>query len=286
MSYSIQSNNSHKIVQFSSNERIEGTNSSFVCKPIETNLAHCNKVVLLQASIPKSSYNIPANRNTFVVTEEGVNRTISLNYGTYNVYTLRDELQSQLNNGSVLTWSVSYLPRLLKYQFTATGYTQEPVFIFATYLFRQLGFDSGSINTFSVGTLVSVNVINLSFQTRAYIKSDIVANQHNNVLQEVLNYGVPDGSIIFFEQTDAYINARDFIGNKNNVFSFSLVDGFGESIELQGIPWSFSLCFYQRNDVHEIQRENYQIQELERIYKLEEETRKIEEQLLSANKQK
>ena len=264
-------------VYFNSRNRIEGTESNFVSTPIDLGINTFDSVCLVQATVPRSFYNIPSQYCSFTVLENLIPRTVTLPTGSYNKNNLRTALIQYLNTFQPVGWVYdvyyppSTLPDTFKYTFSVTGNAGAPVsFVFTNSMFRQLGFDPNTTNDFIVDQLSSQNAINLSYATRCFIKSNVVTNTDNEILEDILSYGsYPMGSMCYYQQINFDLNTKDFNKNFLNSWNFVLVDGFGQEIDLNGISWSFTLVFYHRNDTHELQREDLKIKNEERLIRLE-----------------
>lgn len=289
MSLYDSSSSSPVVISFNSKDRISGTNSNFVSAPIDIGVNKYDSVCLVSASIPKSFYNMPSGYNTFSL-REVTTRTITIPIGNYTKNNLITVLATQLNTGAPVGWvyTVSYSPNTgpdtfkITFAVTGNGGTQ-PRFTFATTTspFRQLGFDEGSINDFVANTLVSTNAINLSYILRAFIKSNICRNAQDGILEELLNIGsFPSLSVMYYQQFNFDMNTREYNSDFTNSWNFTLVDGFDQIIELNGIPWAFSLVFYQRNNTHELHKTDLQIKNEERIFAVETAQRNLQKQLL------
>jgi hypothetical protein len=75
------------------------------------------------------------------------------------------------------------------------------------------------------------------------------------------------------------MNTRRYNRSTTNSWQFSIVDAFDQLIDLNGIPWAFSVVFYQRNTTHELHKTELKITNEERLFKIEQEQKRIEEQL-------
>eukprot|EP00732_Lithocolla_globosa_P004376 Lithocolla_globosa_v1_NODE_4007_length_1531_cov_501.416949.p1 type:complete len:177 gc:universal NODE_4007_length_1531_cov_501.416949:585-55(-) len=164
-----------EIIYVNSRNRVSGTNSNFQYKIELNNNVDYDHVVVLDASIPKSSYTIQSNNNTFTVSEEidggpSTDRIITIPEGNYTRLSLSKVLKTLLNdNVNTYVYNITYdninnTADTGKYTYSWTninGTAQEPIFTFGEYLWEQLGFDKNSVNTFSSNTLISTNVINL-----------------------------------------------------------------------------------------------------------------------------
>ncbi len=295
------------ILNFNSKDRIAGTNSNFISYPIDLGLNKYDSVCLLQASIPKSWYNMPNNYNQFTLTEYdngGVPEppvTITIPIGNYNKINLASKLSSLLTAASALgpfaaTYTVTNPlptePDTFHFTFAITGGSglgfAELTFD-ETSPFRQLGFEPNSTNTFisTISGLVleSTNAINLAFILRAFIKTNMVQNSNDSILEEILSIGsYPTSSLVFYQQIDVHANTREFNQSSVNSWNFVLVDGFDQEIDLNGISWAFSVMFFTRNKTHELHRQELNIVNEERIFRINETQRALKEQFKSEEK--
>ena len=297
------------ILNFNSKDRIAGTNSNFVSEPVDVGLNKYDTVCLVQASIPKSWYNMPTNYNQFTLTEYDNSGfpeppiTITIPIGNYNKINLASKLSSLLTSASAsgpfgATYTVSNPlanePDTFHFTFTITGGSglglAELTFD-ETSPFRQLGFESNSTNTFisTLGGLVleSTNAINLAFILRAFIKTNMIQNATDSILEEVLSVGsFPTSSLVYFQQYDFNMNSREFNSSSVNSWQFVLVDGFDQEIDLNGISWAFSVVLYKRNNTHELHKQELQIVNEERIFKIEQNQRTLKETLIGEDEEK
>jgi len=284
MSLFDQSLSSPVVLSFNSKDRISGTNSSFISAPINLGYNQYDSVALVQASIPRSFYNVPTSYRTFTLRELGVNYVVTLTAGSYNKINLATNLATAITaaSGNGWTYSVTYpsasQPDTFKYTFSVTGNgANQPSLIFTDSMFRQLGFEENTTYAFSANSLVSVNCINLAYISRAFIKSNVCINAQDDVLEEILNYGsYPMLSLAYFQQVSFDLNTRNYNPGNTNSWLFSLVDSFDQEIDLNGVPWSFSLVFYKRNDTHEVHKNDLLIKNEERLFEISEKQEKIQ----------
>lgn len=268
---------------FTSNNVQSGTNSSFISVPVSLGENDYDSVVMLQCSIPRSYYNVPSTQNTFTLRELGVDATVTIPPGTYNKNSLQATLQTLLNNASASlgaghSWSytVSYpatsAADTYKYTFTVTGNSGQPSFIFANGSlspFQQLGFGQNTTNTFSGSTLTSTNCINLLGVNSFFVTSNICQNAQSSILQGILSVGtVPMLGMIYFQQQDIELGTKEFNSTNTNSWQFSLTDSFGNIVDLNGVPWSFSLLLYKRSTTHEVMKSNLMIENEDRLFRL------------------
>lgn len=283
MSLFDQSLSTPVVLSFNSKDRISGSNSSFISAPLDLGYNQYDSVALVQASIPRSFYNVPSSYRTFTLRELGVNYVVTMTAGSYNKINLATNLATRLTaaSGNGWTYSVTYpsasQPDTFKYTFSVTGNTGQPSLIFTDSMFRQLGFEENTTYAFSANSLVSVNCINLAYISRAFIKSNVCINAQDDVLEEILNYGsYPMLSLAYFQQVSFDLNTRNYNPGNTNSWLFSLVDSFDQEIDLNGVPWSFSLVFYKRNDTHEVHKNELLIKNEERLFKISQEQEKIQ----------
>jgi len=278
------------VLNFNSKDRISGRNSNFQSLPVDLGSQSFDSVCLVQASIPKSFYNMPSGYNTFTLQENTTSVTVTIPPGNYTRINLQSVLATVLTSASPngRTYTISYPPSTqadtFHYTFSVNSTVIAVQFIFtALSPFRQLGFDVGTY-TFTPGvgssTLESVNALNLSYILRAFIKSNIVSNATDGILEELLNFGsFPSSSVMSFQQVSFDLNSRLYNKDNKNAWSFALVDSFGVEIDLQGVPWAFSLVLYQRNATHEIHKKDLLITNEERLFKIQQEQERLKQEL-------
>lgn len=276
------------IISFNSKDRIGGTNSSFQNIPVDLGGNKYDAVCLMTASIPKSYYNMPSGYNTFTLTEKGVSTTITIPIGSYNKLNLAIVLSALLTAGSITlgnNWTYTITnpntqnaPDTFKFTFTVSGngVFQPTITMNANSPFRQLGFEQSTAYPFVANTLVSVNAINLAYILRMFIQSSICDTANDGILAEILSVGsFPPQSVIFFQEFNIDLNSRSFNSTNVNSWNFSIVDSFGQLVDFNGIPWAFTLVFYKRNDTHEIHRQELMITNEQRMFQIEQQQRKL-----------
>lgn len=279
------------ILNFNSKDRISGSNSNFISLPVDLGNNAFDTVCLVQASIPKSFYNFPSGYNTFTIQEDALSATVTIPVGTYNRINLQSVLATRLTLASpnAFTYTVSYpvatVADTFHYTFSVNTSVSVIKFIFGeTSVFRQLGFEIDTYTfTPAIGTssLESVNSLNLSYILRAFIKTDLVADATDSILEEILNFGsYPSSSVVHYQQYNFDMNSRKLSSSAKTSWNFILQDAFGRDIDLNGVPWAFSIVFYQRNKTHEIHKTELMITNEERLFKIENEQKGIQEGLI------
>jgi len=281
------------VISFNSKDRVGGENSNFISNAVELGINKYDSVCLVQASIPRSFYNVATGYNTFTLREPAPllrTITITMPVGSYNKINFASVLATTLTaaslaSGNSWTYAVSYPSALVgdtfKYTFSVSGNgVNQPSFIFTSNMNRQLGFEENTTYAFTASSLVSANCINLSYITRAFIKSNVCLNAQDGILEEILNYGsFPMLSLCYYQQLSFDLNTRTYNTSSANSWNFALVDSFDRLIDLNGIPWSFSLVFYKRNDTHQIHKNELMITNEERLFKVLQEQEKVKEEI-------
>jgi len=284
------------IVNFNSKDRVSGTNSNFNSIPVDLGNNAFDTVCLVQASIPKSFYNMPSGYNTFILTEQqGGNThpvTVTIPPGNYNRINLQSVLATVLTNASHFgyTYTVSYPPSTqadtFHYTFSVGAPSSRTIYLTfdSRSPFRQLGFDVGTYTftylSANLHQLESINALNLSYILRAFIKTNLVADATDSIFEEILSFGsYPSSSVVHYIQYNFDMNSRKLSPSAKNSWNFVLQDAFGEEINLEGVPWAFSVVFFQRNKTHEIHKNELMITNEERLFKIEQEQNGLQEQL-------
>jgi len=276
------------IITFSSQNRIGGTNSSFQSEPVDLGVNDYNSVCLIQASIPKSYYNMPNGYNTFTLRENGVDTLITVPIGNYTKINLATKLSSIMTSGSSQGWtySITYPPYTepddFKFTFTVSGNggLQPSIILTESSPFRQLGFDELSTNVFVANVLRSTNAINLSYVLRMFIHTDLIQNANDSTLDEIMNVGsFPPQGIVYYQQQDVELATKEYNPSGSNSWKFTLVDGFNQIVDLNGIPYSFTVCFYTRNNIHEIQKADIKFQNEQRLFQIEQAQQKLKDEI-------
>lgn len=288
------------IINFNSKDRVSGTNSNFNSLPVDLGNNDYDTVCVVQASIPKSFTNCPSGYNTFTLKENATSVTVTIPAGNYNRINLQSVLATRLTlvSPNALTYTVSYPASTqadtFHYTFSVNSSVITVQFIFSSISpFRQLGFDVDTY-TFTAGvgtsTLESINALNLSYILRAFIKSNLVAESTDSILEEILSFGsYPSSSVVHYQQYNFDMNSRKFAQGAKNSWNFVLQDAFGQEINLSGVSWAFSVVFYQRNKTHEIHKSDLLITNEERLQRITEQQNGLQQELTapasSGNKQ-
>lgn len=242
---------SKDIVYVNSKNRISGESNDFVVN-IGNQITYPNRythATLINFACPKSYYLFNSTNNSFVVSENGVTRIVSISEGNYNTSTLLFELSSKLNIGGY-TYAVTLNTRTGKLAFTVSGNGLiQPIFNFTDSQGCEeiLGFELDSYQ-FSGNALSSVSVINMQLTQTVQLLTNIVKN---NIISTIIPNSVDFGYILYNEQNPAYAS-HELISNGINSAHFWLLDGnTGKKLDLNGQEFNFSIVLYEKNDYYE-----------------------------------
>jgi hypothetical protein len=253
---------SSQIYYINSRERTTGTNSNFsyeIKLPAGNNF---DRVVCLQASIPKTYYLVQSPGNTITLTEDGKDAKITLPEGNYGVESLKTVLATQLTAESKAslnsyTYTITSPDEFkttgtgkLTFTVSGNGLIQPIINLTDSNLYEILGFNENSINQFTANSLTSPNVINLQKESTLYIHSDICQDNESNVLQELFASNNPDFTSVVYNCTNADLYAKKLTNNRSNIFNFQLLDENDREIHLNGGNMVFTLCVFKKIDTY------------------------------------
>lgn len=239
-------------VYINSGLRQSGTTDNFMIGiPITTDNDY-EFVTCLSANIPVAYYLVPLGANTFVLTENGVNTTISIPVGNYTLksFTIDVAALMILNSPNGYTYTIAYnvgytnvLTGLMT--FTCSNTTSNVSITVFNALNEQFGFPSNSTNTFTNGNITSDNITSFINETSIFLRSDLGDNGTDTILQECYcNTSQPLG-IIIFQSTAPLEYGKRLIGGNPRTGRFWLTDEYNNPINLNGINFVFTLLFYR-----------------------------------------
>lgn len=225
---------------------------------------YANRCVIGQINIPKTFYLVQSGQNTLTLTEDQATHEITIPPANYNVRNFLSEIQTRLNSAGSYTYSITFPsgnePSTGKYTITVSNNTTQPKITFPekSTLFRQLGFDRASTNSFASNQLVSKNVVDFQLSNVVYIKSNLVRTstgqkQSDSVLQEIYTNDSPDFSRIAYKNEELELNAKP-VSHHGSVFKFTLTDLDDNVLDTNGHQINFSLIIYKRNDSSELRK--------------------------------
>lgn len=242
-----------RIFYINSRDRTSGTNSDFTYD-IDLKGLDVSHAAILQAYIPKSFYVVVSGENTFTLEEDSKQASVSISPGSYSKSSLKSHLQTQLNSASpngysyTITTPSSSQGETGKLTFSVSGNGGiQPILIFTTYLWEQLGFDKNSSNQFSSDTLTSTNVINLQSENTIFLHSDIIQDS-DSVLQEIYAGSSLNYSAISFQNHSPELYAKKLQTADSNSYRFYLTDENSNPINLNGLNIVLTLLVYKPID--------------------------------------
>lgn len=252
-------------IYINSKDRLSGTSSDFVARiEVDRSIAF-DKISLINATIPRSFYNVTSRNNVFLVEENGQQRSITLPPANYSRKTIRNVVQSLLNTDSEPGYSYtvsidsSSVGDTGKFTFTVTTSNPQPSFIFSSSSpVAELGFPIGT-HAFVTGKLVAVNVANLLEKSRVIIRSNICQNQNNNVLQNMLATSGSSFDFINYSNNTPVENYRDFVMDASNIYTFTLYDENLDVLDLNGLNFSFTIMLWRESKILDMLKDFIQL---------------------------
>ena len=238
-----------------------------------------NRIVVLQACIPKSYYLVQAGYNNFTLLEQDITVLVSIPSGNYTKNAFIIALTSALNGASPhryiysITYPASSETNTGKITYSVSAQNQTPLdaqhqpqFIFnlTSNINYQMGFNKNKSYIFNDSTLICQNVIKLQSKDTIFIKSNVVSSSTDSVLQEIYS-AVPDFSDIIYNQNSIELNSKELIYNSNNI-TFTITDEDDVPLDLSGQNCVFSVCCFEANNSLDIMKQNILIKNMEKIF--------------------
>lgn len=243
------------IFYINSSNRINGTHSNFNYKLQFNDNIPYDRVVVLQATIPKSYYLVQDGKNTFTLVHGLSSYTITVPAGNYGRTTFQSTILSLLNAASSFVYAISYPSSTArqtgKFTFTVSNNASvQPSFVFTDYLYECFGFNENSTNTFSGNSLTSENIIKLQAEDTIFIHSDICQNENDNVLQEIYAADNPNFANITFVQNNLESYSKHLTTTQNNIYNFQITNENDVELELNGLNVNLTLMLYQEDNLN------------------------------------
>lgn len=245
-------------VYINSRDRQSGTDENFTYNIAFPTGVEFDRVVCLNALIPKSYYliqNTTPDDQTFQLRENNTTVTITVPIGSYLLSSFKSTIAFLLTNASPnnLTYTVTYpatsAPDTGKFTFQQNNAAIVSSLIFNNHLFEPFGFLANSTNTFTGDTLISTAVIKLQSEDRLLIHSNVC----NNPGMDDILVSINSTTSINYSSIDYECPQPEFYShvlNPNlNTYSFCLTDESGEVINLNNLNLNMTLLFYKRDDI-------------------------------------
>lgn len=242
-----------RVIQVDSHAKIAGTSADFTYSmaldgvPQGTS-ANDLAIVMTGCSIPKSFYNCRSGRNTFTVTELGVDRTITIPAGNYKAANFRTTVIALLNtpspNGYVYAATFSTITN--KFSFTVSAGT--PTFTMPSAVGSGLHdlFGLEQRSTTAV-PFTSPNSVRFSSQTTVQVRSNLVSGA-DNILQAVYAPEFEPFSTIVYVTTDLDARAKPLATLNCGAARFYITDEDAQPLDLNGLAMTLTVMIYRPLD--------------------------------------
>lgn len=237
-----------------SNKRTEGSasHSDFHVKIEVPSNPKFDRVVLLKASIPRSTYLVQENHNTFTLKEGSTEYTITLPVGNYSKTSLKNVLPDLLNTAGSYTYAMTYPSNTSasdtgKFTFTSTG--SDSAFVFTTFVYELLGFNKNTTNSFSSGTLISTNVIKFQLEDVLYLHSNLVGGENNDILAPIYVSSSPYLSNVSYTCPDVMAYSKTLASQSSNSYYFSVTDEEDVVQSTNGLNINLTIMFFSLDNV-------------------------------------
>jgi hypothetical protein len=223
---------------------------------IPTNKGY-DTVCVMSATVKKSWWLVQSGSNSFVLTENGVERTLTVPAGNYSAYSFIVVVPPLLNTASAANgnnWIYSMtLPDLsteagtAMFTITVTGNgSNQPSFRFYNPLCYQFGFNNNSTVSFSNSQLISTNCIDFQLDDTIYICSNIsMGDGRTDRLQEI-STTTSDYSAIVYRCPDVQAYSKPFNTAASNIYNFRLTNHDNAPVKMNGINWLCSILVYRK----------------------------------------
>jgi hypothetical protein len=255
-----------RIYYINTANKVSGTTSNCLVRMEIPPNEDFDRVVVLSAVIPRSYYLIQAPNNTFILNENGIETTITIDEGNYSYLSFKTYLQNKLTSSSTQGWIYTItIPNNLtqattgKYSFNVDNKESKtlPSFTFPdkSKVHEQMGFDKNKTYQFETNTLISPNVVKFVPEDTLYIHSDMITMNHDDVLQEVFTTGTSDFGTIRYQCTTPIEYSKSLSVAKNNVYRLTLTDEDGNTINLNGLNMVLTILLYKNDEINLLQRD-------------------------------
>lgn len=237
------------VVVVNSANRTAGTPGNFVVDlsdqiPLPNNF---NRMVLINAAIPKSYYTITQFNNVMYLKENEITTQVTIPIGNYDQYTLSNQLNQSLTNASAInaTYVTTFTISTGKYTFT-TNKTDPTSFEFSGCpLSYNIGF-SEQLYNFSAQSLTAPQIVNLQFTSTLLLYCSIIQSKTNLLVQIIpnqANYGV----INYQESAPSHVS-KPILESSSTSMVFYLQDEYYNEVDMNGVDMQFTIVLYKANE--------------------------------------
>ena len=246
-------------VYVNSSNRLSGTDANFSYLIEFPSDKKFDRVLVLNALVPKSWYLVQNGRNTMTLMEDAKEVKIELPVGNYSLRNFQSVVSALLtaNSPNTLTYTITYpstqQPDTGKFTYAVDNGLIQCRLIFGDDLYEPFCFSSNSTNLFVNGSLTSTNVIKLQSEDRVILHSNCVNNcGRDDVLLSINASTTPMFSSINYECFTPEHHARVLNSQYNNVYNFAITDENGKSLDMNGLNMNFTLLFFKQDNISEV----------------------------------
>lgn len=196
-------------------------------------------ISIKNAVIPFSFYNVNNTNNKLNYIVNGINYSVNLTLGNYNVNTLKSHLIELIGD----LFNITYVAKTNKFIFTHSTYDFS--FLSSSNCFEILGFKDNfnyNSNDFILTSTISINLFtikNIYVCSNNFILNNIDSNNHNksNIICSVPVNGSMNSILFYEDNTKHLVHKLDNITN----LRISLTDEDGQLIDFNNVHYSITL---------------------------------------------
>jgi hypothetical protein len=196
-------------------------------------------ISIKNAVIPFSFYNVNNTNNKLNYIVNGINYSVNLTLGNYNVNTLKSHLIELIGDLFIIT----YVAKTNKFIFTHSTYDFS--FLSSSNCFEILGFKDNFNYTsidFILTSTISINLFtvkNIYVCSNNFILNNIDSNNHNksNIICSIPVNGSMNSILFYADNTKHLVHKLDNLTN----LRITLTDEDGELIDFNNVHYSITL---------------------------------------------
>jgi len=237
------------VIVVNSANRTAGTPGNFTIDlsdqiPLPNNF---NRIVLINAAIPKSYYTITRFNDFLDLKENGTTTRVNIPIGNYSQDTLATQLNQSLTSASTIgaTYVTTFTISTGKYTFTTTSVLPTSFEFSGCPLSYNIGFSEQSYS-FSGGSLTAPQIVNLQFTSTLLLFCSIIQSKTNLLTQIIpnqANYGV-----INYQETAPSHVSKPILESSSTSMTFYLQDEYYNEVDMNGVDMQFTIVLYKVNE--------------------------------------
>lgn len=206
-----------------------------------------DKINVTSVQIPNSFYNINKHNNKLFLqcTAVGFNDYITITEGSYNVFTIADELQTMIR--SILSDTdieITYNLKTMKFEFYSLLKEFYLTFNFLSY--KVFGFNKNELFHVSSTRRSGRYVASMNYTNQLFIRSNIT---YNNIIYQSSNsnllcsipVNVQPGEMIHYSNHST--DLEQSIHRNVSYIEFEILDQYLKEIDLNGVDWCIEINF-------------------------------------------